>query len=32
MDLLSSTEKSTQYCVITCIGKEYEKQGIYVYV
>ena len=32
MDRLYSTGKSTQYCVITCLGKESEKKWIYVYV
>ena len=31
-DLLYSTGKSTQYCVITCMGRESEKEWIYVYV
>ena len=32
MDLPYSTRKSTQYCIITYIGKEPEKQWIYGYV
>ena len=31
-DLLYSTGNSTQYSVITYMGKEYEKEWIYVYV
>ena len=31
-DLQCSTGKSTQYSVVTYIGKEYEKEWIYVYV
>ena len=31
-DLLYSTENSTQYSVITYMGKESEKEQIYVYV
>ena len=31
-DLLYSTGKSTQYCVITYMGKVSEKEWIYVYV
>ena len=31
-DLLHSTEKLTQYCVITYMGKESEKAQIRVYV
>ena len=31
-DLLHSTGKSIQYCVITYMGKESEKEWIYVYV
>ena len=32
MDLLYSTGNSTQYSVITDMGKESEKEWIYVYV
>ena len=31
-DLLSSTGKATQYCIITYMGKECEKEWMYVYV
>ena len=31
-DLLYSTENSTQYCVMTYMEKESEKEWIYVYV
>ena len=31
-DLLYSTEKSAQYCVITCMGKVSEKEWLYGYV
>ena len=31
-DLLYSTENSAQYFVMTYIGKEYEKEWIYVYL
>ena len=31
-DLLYSTGKSTQYSVVTCMGKESKKEWIYVYV
>ena len=31
-DLLSSTGNSTQYSVVTCLGKESEKEWVQVYV
>ena len=31
-DLLNSTGKSAQYCVITCMGKESEREWTYTYV
>ena len=31
-DLLYGTGKSTQYFVITCMGKESEKEWMYVYI
>ena len=32
MDLMYSTENSTQYSLITYMGKESEKEWVYVYV
>ena len=31
-DLLYSTGNSTQYCLITCVRKESEREQIYAYV